>query len=191
MGSTGKRCEIPITISEAQSCPLNCYNGGYCVNTEETLGYHCECPSVTDGGATSTFTGMRCETPATVCKSDDASYTCLNGSSCNLEKGTCDCLKEFSGDYCEHGPNACMYGGHVCLNGGTCNDRHEKQVSRCNCNRFVAEGEQCEILVTGVRSKPGAIAGIVTGSVVGFGILVIVLRRVYRRCTGGDIEMQS
>lgn len=171
------------------ACPLICYNGGECVYTEKEAGFGCSCPSVTNDGLESTFVGQRCETPAIVCKEGAVSYNCLNGSSCNLEKGSCNCPAEFEGTFCKDGPSTCLYGG-MCYNGGECNDRHERKKDECKC-KFGTEGEQCEIIVTGVRSNPGAIAGIAVGSLFGVVVLAVISRRVYRRCTGGDIETTS
>lgn len=189
----------PLFVSgQDAACPLQCYNDGQCVYTESAADFHCECPTVTSDGKTSTFTGTRCETPSLVCEEEDTnvSYLCLNGGSCNLSKENCDCPDGFSGAFCQNGPKSCLYGG-VCYNGGQCRDRHNKKQDECDCP-FGTKGDKCETLTATSGAiemidgfSNGIIAAIAIGTLAGVLVLSLIARLFFRRCTKGDIEMQS
>jgi len=189
---------VSILINGAdESCPLKCYNGGECKH-DQPVDYSCVCPKATNNGVTTTFTGTWCETPMVLCEIESVSFSCLNGASCNATDNSCNCPNEFSGKFCENGPVTCYF-DVVCYNGGTCRDLYERKESECLCSSGFT-GDRCEIVTqSDFVKKSSTLKGFSTGSIIGiavgalFGVILlgVVIRRVYKRCTGGDIEMTS
>ncbi|CAH3025002.1 unnamed protein product, partial [Porites evermanni] len=85
---------------------------------------------------------------------DCVNHTCQNGGSCvdSINNFTCNCLKGYTGSYCETGHCVINYTSmflsdidncvhHTCLNGGSCVDGVNNYTCRCNAG---FKGDRCE-----------------------------------------------
>ncbi|XP_022919866.2 protein crumbs isoform X1 [Onthophagus taurus] len=128
-GYVGTNCERVLKPCETHAC----LNGGTCIDNDDKVNFHCECPPK--------FTGKYCETPISldpVCSSNP----CKNGGTCQNDGTTtrCICLDGFSGADCSVNLDDCQQ--NPCKNNGVCNDGIDSFT--CNCTNTGYQGQFCE-----------------------------------------------
>jgi hypothetical protein len=157
------------TARASTTCPVNCKNGGECMEgrlgltaaagspfalgvfeEDGPMEFHCECPS--------DFTGLLCDKPFISC--NDGNHGCLHGGEClpsfldknGSEQYYCECAnavfedKRYAGKFCQaQAVETCQEGPNpiYCVNGSCKAEFVSTPTSPCECNDGW-EGPRCE-----------------------------------------------
>lgn len=82
-------------------CDLRCQNGGLCRSTGGSS-FYCDCPL--------NYKGKLCESSFIDCTDYEfgsVKWHCYNGGKCHHEvEGSCDCVGNWTGRFCQRNPNA-------------------------------------------------------------------------------------
>lgn len=139
---SGKNCEVDA----GSPCgpPSPCLNGASC-GEDDKGNYICTCPS--------THSGLKCENEISshpLC----ADQPCNNNGTCKvLSNGKtveCDCLKGFSGQFCEVNNDDCA--SQPCYNNGRCVDMVNG--FSCDCSGTGYSGTFCQININECSGNP-------------------------------------
>uniref|UniRef100_A0A8R1IB21 Uncharacterized protein n=1 Tax=Caenorhabditis japonica TaxID=281687 RepID=A0A8R1IB21_CAEJA len=127
---------LPNSYCKPLMSPPTIYDGcdicaGYithCVQSDPPFvgGAWCDC-------ANDNEFGRSCAVSKFCFNNTDHTYRCLNGGTCNMDVGICECPIEFQGEYCQNyvGSDNCEPGEKDCVN-GRC--RRENEAIYCNCD---------------------------------------------------------